>query len=165
MGRSSCMRRNDGFTLLEVMIALAVLAIALAAVIDKSIEAGANVSYLRDRTLAHWVAENRLAEMQAMEDWRDGRQTGEAELADRAWYWEVEALPTPARNLRRVVIRVSDQEDAETPLSVLHGFLLNPQVRKPVATVAQNPPGDDGNEPPDGESNTPGTGAGEPGNG
>lgn len=57
------MRRNDGFTLLEVMIALAVLAIALAAVIDKSIEAGANVSYLRDRTLAHWVAENRLAEM------------------------------------------------------------------------------------------------------
>lgn len=100
-----------------------------------------------------------------MEDWRDGRQTGEAELADRTWYWEVEALPTPARNLRRVVIRVSDQEDAETPLSVLHGFLLNPQVRKPVATVAQNPPGDDGNEPPDGESNTPGTGAGEPGNG
>lgn len=159
------MRRNDGFTLLEVMIALAVLAIALAAVLDKSIEAGANVSYLRDRTLAHWVAENRLAEMQAMEDWRDGRQTGETELAGRTWHWEVEALPTPARNLRRVVIRVSDQEDAETPLSVLHGFLLNPQVRKPVATAAQNPPGDDDNEPPGGESNTPGTSAGGPGNG
>ncbi|HEX5512824.1 MAG TPA: type II secretion system minor pseudopilin GspI, partial [Gammaproteobacteria bacterium] len=132
-------RSSRGFTLLEVMVALAVLAIALAAVIDKTIESGVNVSYLRDRTLAHWVAENKLAEMQAMDEWREGRQTGKTDFAGRTWYWEVEALTTPARQLRRVVIRVSEQEGAN-PISTLNGFLLNPEVRRPPADGGAPPP-------------------------
>lgn len=133
------LRLSRGFTLLEVMIALAVLAIALAAVIDKTIESGVNVSYLRDRTLAHWVAENKLAEMQAMDEWREGRQTGKTDFAGRTWYWEVEALTTPARQLRRVVIRVSEQEGGANPISTLNGFLLNPEVRQPPASGAPPP--------------------------
>lgn len=137
------LRFSRGFTLLEVMIALAVLAIALAAVIDKTIESGVNVSYLRDRTLAHWVAENKLAEMQAMDEWREGRQTGKTDFAGRTWYWEVEALATPARQLRRVVIRVSEQEGGANPISTLNGFLLNPEVRQLPAGGAP-PPGSGG---------------------
>jgi general secretion pathway protein I len=128
------MRRSDGFTLIEVLVALAVLAIALAAVIDKTIESGANIGYLRDRTFAHWVAENKLTEMQAMDEWREGRQSGKSELASRTWYWQVESLPTPTLNLRRVVVRVSDRENAEDALAVLNGFLLKPEVRQGQGT-------------------------------
>lgn len=142
--RLSCMRNSQGFTLLEVMVAMAVLAIALAAVIDKTIESGANTSYLRDRALAHWVAENRLAEMQAMEEWREGRETGKTEFAGRQWHWEVEALPTPARRLRRVVVRVSDHESREQPISVLNGFLLDPDVRKTPADSVRGGAGAEG---------------------
>lgn len=141
MARSNCMPRNSGFTLLEVMVALAVLAIALAAVINKTIETGVNVSHLRDRTLAHWVAENRLAEMQAMDEWREGKQTGRTELAGRNWYWEVEALATPARRLRRVVIRVADNESRANPISTLNGFLLDPAIRQlPGTPLPGSPP-------------------------
>lgn len=132
------MRKNDGFTLIEVLIALAVLAIALAAVIDKTIESGANISYLRERTLAHWVAENKLAEMQATDEWRQGKETGKSELAGREWQWQVEAIATPAPNLRRVVIRVFSGEDKSNSLATLHGFLLNPEVRN----AGMNPAGD-----------------------
>lgn len=138
MAKSSYMRRNSGFTLLEVMVALAVLAIALAAVINKTIETGVNIGYLRDRTLAHWVAENRLAEMQAMAEWREGRQTGKTEFAGRTWYWEVESLATPARRLRRVVIRVADNEGRANPISTLNGFLLDPAVRQMPGAPAPN---------------------------
>lgn len=124
------MRNSRGFTLLEVMVAMAVLAIALAAVIDKTIESGANVSHLRDRTLAHWVAENTLAEAQAMEEWREGRESGKTAFAGRQWYWEVEVQPTPARRLRRLIVRVADREGADQPISMLNGFMLDPEVRK-----------------------------------
>ena len=53
-----------GFTLIEVLIALAVLAIALSAVI-KGVSANANnAAHLRDRMLAHWVAMNKVTELQ-----------------------------------------------------------------------------------------------------
>ncbi|NLO78735.1 MAG: type II secretion system minor pseudopilin GspI [Xanthomonadaceae bacterium] len=142
MARSSCTRKSSGFTLLEVMVALAVLAIALAAVVDKTVERGVNITHLRDRTLAHWVAENRLAEMRAMNEWREGKQTGRSELAGRTWYWEVETLPTPARRLRRVVIRVAADEDRANPISTLNGFLLDPAVRQPFVPIQP----DDGEE-------------------
>ena len=58
------MKTLRGFTLLEVLVALAVIAIALASIIKAVGTGAANASYLRDKTFAHWVAANRLAQMQ-----------------------------------------------------------------------------------------------------
>ncbi len=54
--------RHRGFTLLEVLVALAVLAIAMAALIKTGGENTRSAAYLRDKTLAQWVAMNVIAE-------------------------------------------------------------------------------------------------------
>lgn len=124
------MRGSKGFTLLEVLVAVAILAIALASVIKMAAGNGANLGHLRDKTLAQWVAENKLAEMQATELYLQGRQKGKSEMAGRVWHWEVEALGEAVPNLRRIAIRVKEQEDAEGWLVVLNGFLADPQLRQ-----------------------------------
>ena len=58
------MRRGNGFTLVEVLVALAVLAVGLMAALTAIGQLTANEAYLRDRTLATWVAHNRLVEEQ-----------------------------------------------------------------------------------------------------
>ena len=57
--------RVAGFTLLEVMVALTIVAIALSAMIAAAGKNSADVAYLRDKTFAHWVALNQISEMQA----------------------------------------------------------------------------------------------------
>lgn len=135
------MRSNSGFTLLEVLVAVAVLAIALSAVLKVTSESGGNLSSLRDKTLAHWVAENKLAEMIATGVWPEGEQKGSSELAGREWFWRVETQNTADRDLRQVTIRVFAGERDDNSLTVLRGFLGNPQSRLPNRTaVPQTPP-------------------------
>jgi len=143
------MRRTSGFTLLEVLVAVAVLAIALSAVIKVTSESGGNASSLRDKTLAHWVAENKLAEMIATGVWAEGEQKGSSELAGREWFWRVETKNTADKDLRQVTIRVSDQERGNNSLTVLNGFLGNPDMRKPSRAAAPpgQPPSDDQSQP------------------
>lgn len=133
------MRKSKGFTLLEVMVAVAVLAIALSAIIKAASESGANLSTLRDKTLAHWVAENRLAEMQAREDYGEGSQKGSVQMAGREWYWQAETSATDLPNLDKVEIRVSDREDGQQWLTTLSGFLADPELRKGAPGGAPGP--------------------------
>lgn len=128
MAGYSCTKKTEGFTLIEVLVAVAVVAIALAAIIKVGAESGFNLNYLRDRTMAQWVASDRLVEMQAMELWGSGRDRGRRELAGRTWHWETEISNTPIAELRQVTVRVSDREGGE-PLATLQGILGDPQIR------------------------------------
>lgn len=131
------MRKTEGFTLMEVMVAVLVLGIALAAIIKATAENGANLTSLRDKTLAHWVAQNKLTELVATEHWSSAtRNKGRSELAGREWFWSVEIQNTPNPRLRRVTVRVAERENAESQLAVLDGFLGNPELRKRGQTVA-----------------------------
>lgn len=121
--------RQAGFTLVEVLIALAVVAISLAAIVKVGVETGYSFTYLRDRAMANWVASNRLTELTAMEYWGEGSDEGRAELAGREWYWETEIATTPIPELRRVTVRVYADEGAEQPLSTLDGLLAQPDLR------------------------------------
>lgn len=100
-------RRAAGFTLLEVLVAVAVLAIALGAILAGMARYADNAAYLSQRTIALFVAHNRLAEFELQPAFPAvGKSDGDAEMAGAKWHWQAEVSATPDPNLRRVDIHV-----------------------------------------------------------
>jgi len=131
------MKRCDrGFTLLEVLVALVVLALSLGAVIQATGNYTANQAYLRDRTFAEWVAHNQLVTALMSSDWPDtGQSKGEvefpkagAEIGGREWRWVMQVSKTPEEDLRRLDIDVFllNADPDESPLASLSGFMGKP---------------------------------------
>ena len=119
--------RPQGFTLIEILVALAVIAIALAAIVGETAQALKNAARLNDHTLAHWVAMNRITEQQLSPDWPTvGITTGSAELADREWFWTLKVSSTEDADIRRLDIEVRAGKDAERPDSSAIAYLERP---------------------------------------
>lgn len=117
--------RSAGFTLLEVLVALAVLALSLAAAIRASGAYVGNQAYLQERTLGHWVARNTLTELQLESQWPGtGTRSDSARMADLDWEWRATISDTSDEDLRRVEISVwlGDKAKGE-PLAGLTGYL------------------------------------------
>ena len=114
-----------GFTLLEVLVALAVLALALAAAIRAGGAYAGNQAYLQERTLAHWVARNALTEIQLEPQWPGiGERSDSARMADLDWEWRATISDTPDEDLRRVEIEVwLGEKPKGEPLAGLTGVL------------------------------------------
>lgn len=126
-------RAAAGFTLVEVMVALAVVAVALPALLftlDQQID---GTAYLRDRSLAQLVAANKLSELRlraaASGSVLRGRESGEVELAGRTWYWLLQGSDTELPGLARVSVQVglappgAQARDAQSTLYTLNAFL------------------------------------------
>ena len=115
--------RLRGFTLLEILVALAVLAIALMAairVVGQSIDTAVA---LRERTLAQWVAEDRLARHILARSFPSiDTTTGTTEMGGTAWRWTEQVSATPVPRLRRVDVSVAPP-DKPDPIVQLTGFV------------------------------------------
>ncbi|WPC06676.1 type II secretion system minor pseudopilin GspI [Pseudomonas benzenivorans] len=102
------MRRAAGFTLLEVLVALAIFALVAASVLSASSRSLQTVARLEDKTLAMWIADNRLSELQLTEaPVGDGRAEGELTYAGRRWQWQSEVQQTSEPEMRRVTLWVA----------------------------------------------------------
>lgn len=102
------MRRMAGFTLLEVLVALAIFALVAASVLTATARSLQTASRLEDKTLAMWIADNRLSDMQlALEPVADGSAQGEVEFAGRRWQWQSEVQATSEADMRRVTLWVA----------------------------------------------------------
>lgn len=123
------MSGSRGFTLVEVLVAVAVLALALGTFVSGGSRYADNARYLQDRTLAVWVARNRLVEYRLAEDWPDtGRADGREPMGDREWEWRAEIRETPDPAVRRIDVSVH-RTDSHTgraeddPVARLSGFV------------------------------------------
>ncbi len=108
---------------MEVMVALAVAAIGLAAVsqsMSGNVDAATRV---RERTVATWVAANRMAELRMYRQFNTGGgQSGRAEMDGRQWRVEERFDTTPDPNIARVDIEVFAVGDSRRS-AMLSGYL------------------------------------------
>ena len=119
--------RRKGFTLVEVLVALAIISIALMSALRAAGQGTNNVGELRSRLLAGWVAENLLAEHRARADWLPlGVQRGSAREGGLDFSWREEVIATPNAAFRRVEVRVYAAAEESHSLAHLAGFIVNP---------------------------------------
>jgi len=137
--------KQRGFTLLEVMVALAILALTLGAMIQAGGASARNVAMLRDRTLASWVALNKVNEALLQREWPEpGSRADTVTLGNREWYWEVRIGKTSDPELRRVEVTVRDQKGA-APLAELIAFKGRSGAAADTAADQGKKPGEGGN--------------------
>ena len=121
------MRKTEarGFTLIEVVVAMAILGIGMLAVFKTIGDTVHNVDELRDRSFAEWIADNRLTEIRTSGDMPSVDETaGEVEFAGRQWHWLTKVSQTQVQGLRRIDVSVRRDEDPEnSSIVTLSGFV------------------------------------------
>lgn len=120
-------RRGEcGFTLLEVMVALLIVASALAAMGTTMVRAIGDAGAMRDRTYASWIAQNKIVEMRAAGVVpKTGSTNGEVEYASSDWAWRATVNETGIDGLLRVDVEVSHPGD-DSPIRTVTGFIGEP---------------------------------------
>jgi general secretion pathway protein I len=98
---------QKGFTLIEVLVALAIVAIGMAAVLGALTSSANTVSYLRDKTFAQWVALNQIATLRLSGQMTPaGNSDGDTDFAGRSWHWRREVTATQVPGVVRIDVKV-----------------------------------------------------------
>jgi general secretion pathway protein I len=106
-----------GFTLIEVMAALVIVSLGMMAVIQAVGQTASNSVYLREKTIAHWVAMNRITEMRlASQAPSIGESSGEVEMAGQHWRWSAQVTQTDVQTMKRIDVSVASVVDAKSSL-------------------------------------------------
>jgi general secretion pathway protein I len=115
-----------GFTLVEVLVALTIVAVALMASLRAVGSLSGSASELRGRTLAQWSAENRLAQIRVQREWPNlGRRESDCSQAELRLLCDEQVFATPNAQFRRVEISVFAAEGERVRLARLVGFATN----------------------------------------
>lgn len=129
-----------GFTLVEVLVGLMIVALSLAALMNAVSSAARGSEYLRDKTIAQWIAMNRIEEVRLQIQPKFGESSDKAEIdfANRKWRYDTRYFDTDNPTIRRVVVRVwpgSAKKDAG-PLAESASFLGSALAPAGTSTVS-----------------------------
>jgi general secretion pathway protein I len=106
--------RDDGFTLIEVLVALVIVAVGMSALMSALSSSARTVSYMQDKTFAEWVALNQIATVRiALQKGQipaTGNTTGDIELASRTWHWRQEVVDSQVPGIRRIDVKVRPKD-------------------------------------------------------
>ncbi len=130
MGHRRASDNTAGFTLLETMIALAIVALGMMAVNAQLNRYVLSAIYIEQKTLASWIASNVLTDLSVRTQWPElGEIEGDVEFAQRQWLWRAEVSETPVETLRRVDVDVFLEDSPDVQIHTMSGFLEPPPPR------------------------------------
>jgi general secretion pathway protein I len=139
--------QQGGFTLIEVVVALIVVSLGMLAVIETVGSTARNSGYLREKTIAHWVAMNKLTEVRLLPNAPGiDKSSDEVKMAGREWRWTMEVKQTPVESIRRIDISVRPAEAPEkSSMASVSGFYGTAVAPAGTATIVWK--GQPGNGP------------------
>jgi general secretion pathway protein I len=158
-------RSAAGFTLIEVLVALAIVALGMAALMTALGSSADSAAYQRDKTLAEWVALNHLEEVRlAFARPTKGKTDGEVEMAGLKWRWAQEVVETEVKGILRVDVSVKptnapgpkDSGWYTTVSGIVGDALAPPRGDMDPFGIPAQPAGPGGGNPP-GTNPPPGT--------
>lgn len=121
-------RTSSGFTLIEVMIALTIAALALTAALASISQMVDGARGMQERTYASWIAQNRIVELRLANVVPEvSRTTSEVTFAGQEWELETAVIETGVENLFRVDVSVSRQGSDEVS-GIVTGFVGEPVI-------------------------------------
>jgi general secretion pathway protein I len=125
---NQALKGRQGFTLVEVMVALAVVSVALPALLFSLHQQIDGTAYLRDKSIAHIIAANKLTEIRLLSRARGqllkGKDQGSTEMAGRQWSWQLNSTESELPKFYRVEVNVFPAETVDgSALYTLVGFI------------------------------------------
>jgi general secretion pathway protein I len=124
-------RRQRGLTLIEVLIALAIISIAMTAVIKATSQNIHSTSYLQQKTMAMWVGTQVINEARAnllKVEQSSGNQKLSTEMLGKDWYWQTAQEETPNPRIKKIMVKVYENEDDEaeaSPIVILESYIYH----------------------------------------
>ncbi|GEM_PF-1063301 len=113
-------RSSRGFTLIEVLLALAVIAIALTALLKATSQNTIFTQRLKEKSIGHWVAQQGIASIQIglVVIALNQENTQSMVMAGKKWYWRALITPTSIKKMQKISVQVSQKEatDFSEPL-------------------------------------------------
>src|SRR5882757_7176973 len=119
------MRRSNGFTLIEVLAALIIVSLGMLAVIRAVSQTVSNTDYLRQKTIAHWVAMNKLEEIRlAASPPSNDESNGDVDMAGITWHWRMTIAAAPGVDtMQRIDIKVAPKDAGDkASIDTVSGF-------------------------------------------
>ena len=111
-------------TLIEVVVAIVLLAVGLSALIKNINQSTINLLYLEQKTFSQWVALNKLNELQQLKLWpKIGIYEGKELMVKQEWEWQLTVSQTVNTNIRRIDIEVSLNQENLKPITTFSGFI------------------------------------------
>lgn len=121
-------RLAAGFTLLEVMVALAIAALSLTAVMAAMSQMVDAANSMKDRTYASWIAQNKIAELRLQNVVPEvSENSGTVRYAGLEWTWRSNISETGVENLYRVDVAVS-YSGSDAVIRTVTGFIGEPGI-------------------------------------
>lgn len=128
-------KKTSGFTLVEVMVAMLIVAVAISSLLFQMTSTIDNTAYLRDQTIAQWVALNQLElvylENQQTNTLLEKERSGSEIMAGREWYWRIKPIQTAADGFLQLEVSVRAAANDETSVVTVTGMI--DQFHKPLS--------------------------------
>jgi general secretion pathway protein I len=117
-------RSQQGFTLIEVLAALIIVALGMMAVIQAVTQTINNANYLREKTIAHWVAMNKVTEVRLSATVPSGGDSsGDVEMAGTTWHWRMTIDATAVIGMQRIDVNVAPKSAGDkASIATASGF-------------------------------------------
>ena len=117
------LRYLKGFTLIEVMFALLIVALTMGAIVEAGGYSARRTSQLTEKTIASWIAQNQVTLYRAKRTWTSAsNKSGTVEMANSEWHWKMKISETDEPLLRRIDVDVYLQGSSDIKASAT-GFI------------------------------------------